>query len=547
MDALGNLLSIKLPSPERPGYSHDTRDVIAQCKIVVYDWVSNVLTIPGGPNAILAQAKPLDVSSRVINCTFTKTISKPSGNFSFTLSNSPQRGTGDWKDIIKRGSWCVIYMSQDGDLVMPSDPGSPIFSTQNSPKIRCIGFIDRVAVRGEVNDRGAFDAVYEVSGRDFGVVYEDTDLWHNIFAMDKIMLESFGAGGLNFLGNIPIDNVISFLHRLIYNPKAVPGASPRDNSLLSIGQQWLMPSQLLKDVGIRSGLEPFWGELDVLDISPTKATMPVASAASFVHGGAWDALKRNSVPQFHELFTETTDAGLPKLVFRPMPFAINKLKYPTVAPTIKHYMDVTAVTVEPIDVISFNLGEDNYQRYNSFFTKVSSGLINVANDITGIEAFGFPRHVKDSIKRYGFRAMHLSIDSLVKNAEKTEGASDIRLLGEFNELSYDFFNNLVFSETGDIVMVGNNKIKVGKCVRFQEGTPYIGGKRYYIEGYTDSFLVDEKGATSWTQTVMVTRGFEESDLLKGGGFGDRSVSYEEQGEHTPSGPNFVDMGKLFKK
>lgn len=545
---LGNIPSLMLPDFGSPSYPHDTKDLVAQCKIVVYNWASNTLTLSGGLDAKLSQTVPLEVSSRVLNCTFTKTMSSPTGRFSFTLSNSPNYGSGDWKDIIKRGSWCVIYMSQEGDLRMSGAVGPPLpVAGQQSKKIRCIGFIDRVAARGEVNDKGAFDVVYEVSGRDFGVVYEDTDLWHDLFVFEKIMLTSIGTSSLNVVGTASIDTVVRTLHNLAYNPKVIPGARPGDNSLLSIGQQWLMPSQMLRDVGIRGDFDPFWGELDVLDISSTSANMAISQIASYLTGGAWTALKRISIPQFHELFTETTDAGLPKLVFRPMPFAVNKLKYPQLAPTIKSYLDVPSVTVDSIDVLSFNLGEDNYQRYNSFLATVSSGLIGVGNDTTQLKGMGFPRQVKDSIKRYGFRAMHTSIDSLVKNAEKTDGASDIRLLGEFNEVLYDYFNNLVFSETGDINIIGNNGVKIGKCIKFQDDTPYIAGKRYYIEGYTDSFVVDEKGASSWTQTVMVTRGFEESDLLTGGNFSDKSSAFAEQGEHTPSGPNFISMSKLLKK
>ena len=529
-----------LANSKPPKLSNETQDFVAQCKIVVYDWSTRTLTLNSGTDANLTKTKSLDISSQLLSCNFSKSMGNPTGTFSFSLSNSPNYGSNDWKDIIKRGDWCVIYMTQKGDLVMADQVGPPnnqAKKLEEAKKIRCIGFIDRVTVKAEMTERGAFDVVYEVSGRDFGVVYEDTSIWHNVFKFERIMLDALATSQLNITGSVTVDTAVKLIHNLFYNPKAVPGAKVQSNqSLVSTALQWLMPRQMLQDIGLSVDTTPFWGEIpNILNFSGTEANLAIEKPTDYLSGNAWEMLKKLSVPQFHELFTETTDAGLPRLNFRPIPWAIDKSKYPTVGKKVKLYKDVDTVTMKALDVIDFNLGEDNHARYNSFLVTVATSLIGVEDNISLLDGSGFPRNVQDSIKRYGFRPMHVTVDSIVKNAEMSDGKSNAKILVEFNELMYDYWVNAVYAESGEINCTGQNAIKVGKCLKFDEKTPYVFGKRYYIEGYTDQFTIGEKGETSWMQSVSVTRGFEEQDLKTKTRFGERDVEFNHEGEYTPSG------------
>lgn len=545
MADIGSLFSKLKPTPASSSLkpmklSNETQDLVSQCKIVIYDWTTTGLTVEGISNTELAKSDAIDISSQIVSATYSKSMGGPCGTFSFTLSNSPGYGTGDWKDIIKRGTWILMYMAQDGSLKLADRVGPPNKAAkklEEAKKLRCIGFVDRVSVRAEINDKGAFDVVYEVSGRDFGVVYEDTSIWHNVFKYERIMLDSLATSQLNITGAITIDKAVGLIHDLFYNPKSVPGAKVNsDDSLVSIGLQWLMPRQMLQDIGMTPDSSPFWGELKgIKNLSPTEANLAVESPVDYLSGNAWEVLKRLSVPQFHELFTETTSDGKPQLTFRPIPFAIVKTKYPTVGKKIKYYKDVEAITVKAIDVIDFNLGEDNHARYNSFLVTVATSLIGVEDNIALLDGSGFPKNIKDSIKRYGFRPMHCTVDAIVKNAERGDGKGNPKILREFNEVIYDYWNSSVFAESGDANLIGQNSVKIGKCLKFDEKTPYVTGKRYYIEGYTDTFTVGEKGEKVWTQQVQLTRGFEESDLKQGGGFGKRDNPFNHQGEYTPSG------------
>lgn len=523
-----------------PSLSNNTQDLAAQCKIVVYDWTTTTLTLDQGVNSDLTKTDSIDVSSQLISFNYNKSINSAAGNFTFTLSNSPNFGSDDWKDIIKRGDWCVIYLSQDGDLLMASQVGTPnpnAAKLEEAKKIRCIGFIDRVSVRAEMTDRGAFDVVYEVSGRDFGVVYEDTSIWHNVFKYERIMLDAVATSQLNITGAVTIDKAITLIHDLFFNPKSVPGAKVQDNeSLLSTALQWLMPRTMLQDIGFKVDSTPFWGELSgIKNFSPTEANLAIERPTDYLSGNAWEMLKKLSVPQFHELFTELTDNGLPQLTFRPIPWAIDKSKYPTIGQKIQLYKDVEAFTIDALDIDDFNMGEDNHSRYNSFLVTVSTSLINTEDNISLLQGSDYPKNVQDSIKRYGFRPMHVTVDSIVKNAELTDGKGNAKILVEFNELMYDYWNNAIYAESGEINCVGFNETKIGRCINFESNVPYIYGKRYYIEGYSDSYAVGSKGEGAWNQTIMATRGFEEDDLKTKSGFGDRDTVFNHAGEFTPAG------------
>lgn len=526
--------------------ANDSRNINSQCKVVVYRWkhqnADSDLT-----EAQLSDTTKLDISSQIINCTYQKNMSEVSGAFSITLSNSPglKESTGDWKDIIKRGEWCVIYMSQDGDLLMNSSVGPPNAKAnirEEAKKIRCVGFIDRISPNTTVDEKGAFDVTYTIEGRDFGVVYEDTEIWHNLFQFDKILLDSLASQKLNVQGNTKIDEILTILHDLFFDPIQVPGAKLRKdtNSLTSISQQWLLPRQLIQDVfrNFSPGKTSFWGSAMKKRFSTTEAGLSVVSPIDYLTGNAWAQLKAVSVPEFHELFTETDDAGIPGLTFRPIPFSFNQENYQTVGKHITLFKDISpVVNVPAIDVLETNLAEDNHARYNSFLATVSSELFGIHNNISLLKGSGFPKFNQGSIKRYGFRPMHVNVDTIIKNAQKSGGKGHEKILKEFNHLLHDYWNNYVFTSSGTLEQIGNNKIKIGKALVFNDDVPYEARKRYYIEGYNDTFAVEENGATYWSQQVMLTRGLEEDDLQKISekGFTNRDTAFTQEGEYTPSG------------
>lgn len=530
--------------PSENKFTNETQSLNSQCKIVIYPWVAGIGNSDISDSQ-LANSSRLEVSSQVLSCTYNKSRTGPAGSFNFTLSNSPggatnSKGhpTGDWKDIIKRGYWCVIYMSNDGDLRMSNKVGPPAQRASDVKKVRCIGYIQRASVAVTTGEKGETHMVFEVSGSDFGVIYEETSLWHNVFRFEKKLLDSISTSQLSVIGNVRISKVIKTLHNLFYFPLNEPGAQVNnDKSLLSIGLQWLLPKEMVRDLGFQSLPNgTYWGALPgILNIADTEAGIAVSSPTDFLSGNAWQQLLKASIPELHELFTEISDAGVPQLVFRPIPWAIDKSKYPNVGKSISLYKDLASINVPALDLINYNLAEDDHNRYNSFLVTIQTSLIGIEDNISLLQGKGFPKHNKASIRRHGFRPMHISVNTIVRNDELANGSADQRQLVEYNEVIYDYWNNAIFSESGNINKIGTNDVRLGKALTFGSDVPYLNDKRYYIEGYSDNFVVNEKGAAKWVQSVSLTHGLF-IDALKGrASFADRNANFPNPGEYTPGG------------
>lgn len=518
-------------------YSDETKHLYSQCKVIIYPW-KEILNNPDLEDSKLAEASRLDISSQIQSVSFSKSMGSAAGSFSITLTNSPNYGSNDWKDIIKRGFWCLIYMSNEGDLSLSQTVSATKPKLSEAKRIRCIGYIERVGVEGTAQENRSISLGFTVTGRDFGIVYEETNIWHNLFQFDKIMLDSIAQTKLNVMGAVTLDSAIKTVHNLFYYPLNEPGAKVNDNkSLLSIGLQWLLPKEMLLDLGFNLSTlikGTYWGALpDILNFSPTNAGIAVDKPGDYLTGNSWEQLKRLSIPQFHELFCETQDSGKPQLTFRPIPWGIDQDKYPQNSKNIKLYKDLKpVVTVPAVDLYTYDLGEDDHSRYNSFLVTVSTSLMNIESNIALLLGKGWPKQNSASVKRHGFRPMHVTVDSLVKNGELGNGTADLTQLVEFNEIIYDYWNNAVFAESGSVDKVGSNDVKIGKVMKFKSDIPYLSTKRYYIEGYTDTFTMGENLAGSWLQTVNLTRGFEEADLSAKKGFLNRNVKFSGAGDFT---------------
>lgn len=530
----------KANTDNNDGSGNVTKHVGAECRIIVYRWKQQNLTNTGTSNSKLSATQSVDISSQIMTCSFNKSLSSPSGTFTFTVGNSLDSAKypeyKDWKDFIKPGTWCAIYMTQDGDLYPNKEIGDPVYPA-NPEKLRCIGYIERVAIKTELNDKGGFDATFEFTGRDFGVIYEETTIWHNLFKYEETALNAIAGSQLNVAGNKTLDKVIRTVHDLFYAPAKLKFTGlfkDQDKSLTELAKQWLMPSQLLNDIGMSFRGDSFYGNVDnVLDFYETTATIPVSQPLDYLSGNAWEKLRELSIPSFHELFAETDLDGSMKLTFRPIPWAIDKKKYPKAGSKIELFKNLSPrSTIPAVDILEFNLGEDNHNRKNHFLVTVATSLYKVEDNISPLSGSRFPYQVTDSVKRHGFRPIHVQVNSLTLNEMLNDGKADKPKLVEYNEILFDYWNNAVFFESGQLDKFGSNDIKIGKTLQFEKDVPYVTDKIFYIEEYTDDYIVMENGASEWTQTIKLTRGAEEYDLNAIKNFSFRNKALNTSGEYT---------------
>lgn len=513
---------------------NDVKNLRGKCQVVVFPWDKNI-TSDNFTNSQLSASSMKDITKKVIEINFDKALTDPAGNFDITLPNDR-----DWKQEIKPGFWLLIYMSNTDDLAVPnrSENVKPGDLKGQSDKIRCIGYVDRVSAKGTVGEKGEYDTTYTVSGRDYGVIYQETQIWHNTVFFERALLDAATAR-LNSNTIKTVDGLLDTMHRLMYSPADFKGLAPNNKSLVNTALQWLFPSKLLEslNVKVKRGA-PFVGNIiDFLQFEKSRCSYPVENPLSLLNGRAWDVLKSNSIELFHELFAETGDDGAPHLFFRPIPWRIRQK--PIVDRLFLNtsrglFKNVARVALPSIDIIDFDIGEDNHTRYNLFFTTINTSLYTVQDSIAGVNnndpRTGFPRIQQSSIKRHGLRLMYNEVNTMIQlNTEKI----DQKLLEGYNELMLEYWNNAVFLESGSMTIVGNNNIKIGKVLEIEKDSPYNSEKLFYIEGYKDNFLVHENGVGEWTQSLTITRGIEKQDLIKGvGSVARRDNAHTDIGEFT---------------
>lgn len=533
-----------------------TENQIHQCQVVIFRWKYE-RNIENLSLSELSESTPFDISNYISSVKYNKQMSSPSGQFEIALRNDR-----DWKKYIKKGCWLMIYMSNEGELAIPdvetglkwnlqddsdedpikADAMSVFKMAAQKDKLRCIGLVDTVRAQGSVGEeKGEFDVSYVVSGRDIGVVYEETEIWHNQINFDKTLLATANA---NLNANLfkTVDGLLKVMHQLIFSPDDLV-KDLKDDSLTSIALQWLMPVSLYRALGII--VPPFgktyYGNIPgLLNFKSTPASYPVETPTALINGIAWSQLKSKSIEPYHELYPELDDNGQPQLNFRLQPWRTDFTKgfrYPQISRHADKFADPFngLIHIGGIDIVDFDVGEDNHSRYNLFWSTINSSTVSIQSALQLIgdnsPKTGFPRVLQNSVRRFGLRMLYSEVNAnILLNSEK----ADQSLLSEFNEFVFDLWHDSHKLESGTIDIVGKNETRLGKCVRVDDSAKYVANKTYYIEGYSDDFIVDsEKGNAFWSQTLFVTRGIanKEIELFTT----DKSKELDEDaGEFTPT-------------
>jgi hypothetical protein len=505
---------------------NEVRNISSQCQVVFFNWKYPIY-IEDLIISDLADSEPIDVSKYLLQCDFSKNLAEPAGTFEISLPNDR-----DWKQVLQRGSWGLIYMSQDGDLAIPKETDVPDINLlkNQKKKLRGIVYVERVTSKGRsIGDDGSYDVDFIVSGRDFGIVYLENEIFYNQLYAEGKWQEAV-SGQLRVQGERTVPSLLETLHKGFFSPQELGIPLEGDSLLQSVPLQWLMPNLLFQALELeKKDNRSFYGSIDnIFNFSKSACSYPVDNPMSLINGKAWDRLKSYSIEQFHELFPETDENGYPKLTFRYIPWKTSKGKaLGSLNNLVESLINVPRVLLKSVNFLEWDIGEDTHARYNYFLTVVDTSLFSRESSVADLQDTspdtGFPRIQKNSIRRHGLRLMYATVNALIQlGSEKVNP----ELLKLHNELMLEYWNNAVFLESGSISMVGSNEIKLGKVLEIEAGHPYHGGKIFYIEGYTDSYSVDNEGAGFWQQNLTLTRGMYPGKIAK------RGEEYTDNGEFT---------------
>lgn len=566
--------------------SHNIQSLTAQCKIVwipvIADYNITLLHQPASSNAnkgalsfdttnYFSNSLAFDISQHLVDgFSYSKYMDAAAGSFSFKLDNSR-----DWTATMHPGQWCLIYLANDGSLTLdstktgtpsnliPNTSDLPLLTSNNdsqlqqsSNNLRCIGFIERISSSSSVGEDGSLTIEFEVSGRDFGIVYEDTELYFNHMIFEETQIQNILFDIFTDAKKQPLDQIMQILHDLFLFPQnnnIIRANAGPSNSLLTTGLQWLMPNRLLQILNLTENASsqsgPFYGSIDgITSFTPSLLPISITDPVAWLRGSMWGKLKEMSLPAFNELYTDVFE-GQPQLIFRPIPWGIDKRGYPALAAGngqqafIPAYYNLasgafdnsdilgfqsqnTISYMSDVNIISFNLGRDNHSRYNYFICKYADmQAVNETVQIlqTNASPAGrqFPSMLQPDLMRFGLRLREEVVNSfsfVLAISGQNDLISRLRAAGngepssqfllQFNEVLRDYWQNAIFFETGSIDQFGDPNVKLGKVIVFGSNLAQIGNKVYYIEGYNDRFTIGSNGETQWTQSIQVTRGMD---------------------------------------
>lgn len=635
-----NIVNGKSPDAVTPIAQDNRIDRIDQCKVIWYQWDTELKDDPDAftklqipvPASVIGSARAYDISNHIASVSFSKAIGEGAGNFSIILENS-----FDWSRYMKAGHWIAIYMNGDGALPYPTEsnnvdtsnlkglssfaksakslisnlagpvlgnlgglqpvPGLPL-PTYNPdakaaeairPFLRCVGVIQRPAIRSTMTVDGARDITYVISGKDFGVVYEETELWFNFNSADQVfytnLIKSITKNYDRLLGSL-----MEQWHDIFLNPKKLLKKNVLSQLTLPGGsffpEQWVLPKPLIEHLGLIIDGEGYFGDIVGLkEFSPTIFENPTPDPLAGMQGFCWDKLREISEPIFHELFTELSEDGYPKLFFRPLPWALNKSKYPTLGSTILNYADLTKegevlppiplnldlgkitsldsltkiaksavsgitnssqrtrhrVPVTSAEITDYDLAPSNHERFNFFLVdsnRSTQDQLNAFALAAQNPTVKFPLRDENDIKRHGFKPSKHEINTFLIKSKDFFGkdlygnSPEQKFILEANSLLADYHAKSDDFYSGTMILCGKPEIKLGKIIITDNDLVGVPNMVFYIQGYTDTFTVNTDKTTSWMQTLQLVRGMELEDL--------RTLATKDKKPITKSGDFIAD-------
>lgn len=450
-----------------------------------------------------------------------KSMSAPSGTFDITLMP-----TQNWKQEISPGDWLVIYLYNENTK----------FSFENN-NIAMIGNVDRVS-RTKQKDENTDKTIvrYHVSGRDFGKVFEETDIFANPYiaqSADVNLLNSTLFSHGLFLEGGPSDLVSKIIDVFLSPVGAkLSGVTSDGNASSKPLGQWELPKPLL---GLLGGLSSFH---DVLDNSIEPDLPGYTRRSSLTPDssvGLWSYMMRSSNEAINEMWVDlkrNTDGSVnPSVFLRPRPSSVFFEDSPGGLDGHFHSLvdlvnDGEFIEVSEDDIYYSNLGRDEHNYANMIWLRASmldgeTAKSQYDNVCTRPGQIGLPMYGQENIMRGGLKKAN--IDLLFSYAKAGSATNAVTLYKSFIAYLYDVraYNRLY--ETGTVEGRGDIKARCGLVLRVLSENPPVSGieslklssvaneevpaKLYYTEGYKHSW----KFPGMWTTTYSVTQGQYEDE------------------------------------
>lgn len=447
------------------------------------------------------------IDSDIAEVTVSKSIQQASATFSISLFPSK-----NWKQVLSAGDWVIIYFKNKYD---PSQPD--LTDTRDAVLIGSIDRISRSLARNEDEDKTQLR--YNVSGRNFGKVFEEQDIWFDPYStstaggLDSELNVFLKQAGLEITGG-PKKMIESLVGIFLGN-----GGDTAQGKKSGISA-WGMPIPLVSKFVSSTSAHPKFFDILATDIP----TLPGYKARDMItvesNGSLWDMVERNSNKLVNECFLEEvrqTDGTItPTLIVKPRPlqtpFFLDLAKAGGVDlgelkgayQTLQDLAKTNFIELSQSEIKYEDLGKDDHSRMNFFWLRTPQasehGFRYNAN-LNEKEKISNPVYSRESIQRHGLKRLDQQLDFCFAEKGNAVGVQK-KIWQAFVCQMYDmhFANHLY--DAGTIECTGVLEAELGKALIVLNAQPEEKKKVYFIEGYEHRWSLQD----GWTTTFTLTHG-----------------------------------------
>lgn len=519
--------------------------------VLVYNYSDRIGVPTGkydatGVNDIIGTEKeepPVIVSTlSCVSIQTNKGKSTPDGSFNLVLA--PFK---NWVGTLTAGSWCVIMMSNEP--ITKKDLGGA-----NKNQVKMLGRIETVRCETNVNNEGARETLYYVSGVDWGHIFNSILYVDNLLASPNdpkmqgnaaaVALRNalFGKEGSpqSFTVAQNLTNILDIMGK---NLGGFTQAGKEIGRLSNSIYEFKIPTALMKFFKFKNAdgkvvsaaslnkvIALITGSLTAKD-----TYKDMGEAVGFIDPfslqgshSLWQILLENSNPALNEMFTEmrwSEDSTVQMTMFnRIRPFSYKDFKNePGKSNTLKSYFQLLRYhQITTDEVISVNAGTNWRDKFNFIEIKpqfqdfaVVANWYKQKSQMFDAEAF----------EREGFRPIIFDTKQFPSGKDKGGLPNDVGVdwdkLVVWCELLREWYFGTHRMLNGTITIHGSTEyIAVGNNIRFDakliNPTPNINKDSKssntnhnilaHVENVSHSFSVNQEGARSYRTTIQFVRG-----------------------------------------
>lgn len=498
---------------------------------------------PGNLNSIEKESPPVIVSTlSCVSIQTNKAKSQPDGSFNLVLA--PFK---NWTSTLTAGSWCAIMMSNEPIT-------EQTLKSASKDHVKMMGRIESVRVETNVNDEGARQTLYYVSGVDWGHIFNSILYVDNLIASTNdpqsqgnsaaVALRNalFGKEGSpqSFLVRQNLTNILDIMG------KSLAGYTEAGNTIGRLSNsvyEFQIPEKMVEFFDFR---DPKGKKISAKTINKLIALITgslvnadkykdMGEAVGFIDPfslqgthSLWQILLENSNPALNEMFCEmrwNDDSSVQLALFnRIRPFSYKNFK-PSAgsSSTLKSYFqNVKTHQLADDEVISVNAGTNWRDKFNFIEIKPQfQEFAIVAN------WYKQKSQVFDPVafQREGFRPLIFDTKQFPSGSERGGLPNDVGIDWSQLEIWAKLLREWYFGThrmlNGTITIHGSTEyIGVGNNIRFDAGlinpTPNIniatrkkGANEFilaHVESVTHNFSVSPDGGRSYRTTIQFVRG-----------------------------------------